>query len=111
MAFKRKLANPQRADDAKRQLMSWNMSDILSENVSNYSLNNLVVGDDDPSVLFVHGEEAEQVGSQHARHSNASPVVESQEIISTDAQLRHLIDECKFYVGIRCRGFVDKSGR
>lgn len=96
---KRKSVVPQRADESKRQLMTWNLADLNHDIV--------VVNDDDPSIQQ-NKEQAEKLlsevrGSMHLLEPDSGAVCldgeENETKGSSDVQA--LIDECEFYLTVQ----------
>lgn len=92
MSGKRKSSVPQKADEAERQLLSWNMTDLFDSAIDNSSAPS---GAKCPDSL--PSSSSSQSG-QAAKKSKRSK--STAEPVTLDEQLQVMIDNCDFYVTI-----------
>lgn len=95
MGGKRKAGVPQRADEAQRQLLSWNMTDL-------FDFVNPVIDDGAGSVQGCPDSLPSSSSSQSVQAVKRSRRSKSSaEPVTLDEQLQVMIDDCDFYVTIR----------
>ena len=98
MASKRKASLPQRADDTKRQSLSWNLFDDLSNCTSS-------IGNISPLFKFDSLEKSDIVTDNQAVDHDKSIRTSGNKSfrnkkIVIDENLKRLIDECDFFVAL-----------